>query len=307
MAEIYEVGEGFDRSRFSGVSCAFGVFDGVHEGHRYLLGQACKTARAAGGPSIALTFDKDPDELFHAERLKKLMTNERRIRMLGETGVDAVVILPFTRAFASLDPLSFLERTFDGTPPAFLHVGSDFRFGAKAAGGVLELEGWGRTSGMQVVAHDLKAADGCPITATRIRLLLVDGKVEEAARLLGRPYEVSGTVEPGRGEGRAFGFKTANLRIPDQLRAVGDGVYAAWAEVGGARYKAAVNVGVPATFADASTATCEVHLLDFDGDLYGQSITVEFRHWLRPMRKFDDVGKLVSTVKSNIAWVRENL
>lgn len=307
VAEVYRVDGGFDRRLFSGASCAFGVFDGVHEGHRYLLGQARAYAHDAGGVSIALTFDRDPDEVFHAERLKKLMTNERRICALGEAGVDVVVVLPFTRAFAALDPMSFLEKTFDGTPPAFLHVGCDFRFGSRALGTVRELEGWGRVRDMLVVAHDLKAADGQPITATRIRLLLSEGKVEEASRLLGRPYEVSGTVEQGRGEGRAFGFKTANLHIPDQLRAIGDGVYAAWAEVDGERYKAAVNVGVPATFADASTATCEAHLLDFDADLYGQSITVEFRHWLRPMRKFDDVEELVATVKSNIAWVRDNL
>ena len=104
-----------------------------------------------------------------------------------------------------------------------------------------------------------------------------------------------------------MGFKTANLEVPEQLRALSDGVYAAWAEVDGARYKAAVNMGVAATFADRATATCEVHLLDFEGDLYGRSIKVEFLHWLRPMRKFDDVDELIATVKGNIAWVRANL
>lgn len=227
--------------------------------------------------------------------------------MLSQTGVDAVCVLPFTPEFAASSPEEFLVRTFDGTVPAFLHVGFDFKFGARAAGTVSDLDSWGANGGTQVRAHGLKSEEGAPITATRIRLLLADGDIEEANRLLGRPYFMTGTVEPGRGEGADLGFRTANLVVPDQLRPLGDGVYAAWALVDGARYKAAVNVGVAATFADRATATCEVHLLDFEGDLYGKPVKVEFLHWLRPMRKFDDVDELVATVKGNIQWVRENL
>ena len=307
MAEIYEVGERFDHAFFAGTSCAFGVFDGVHAGHRYLLAQARETAGRSGGKSVALTFDIDPDEVFHPDRLKKLMTNEERVRMLADSGVDVVAVLPFTRDFAASSPEEFLVQTFDGTVPSFLHVGYDFRFGAKASGTVDELEAWGASEGMRVVPHDLASADGRPITATRIRLLLAGGDVEEANRLLGRPYFMTGVVEPGRGEGADMGFRTANLVVPDQMRPLGDGVYAAYAHVDGVRYKAAVNVGVAATFADRATATCEVHLLDFSGDLYGKPVKVEFLYWLRPMRKFDDLDELIATVKGNIAWVRENL
>ncbi|WP_417350913.1 riboflavin biosynthesis protein RibF [Gordonibacter pamelaeae] len=307
MAEIYEVGERFDHAFFAGTSCAFGVFDGVHAGHRYLLAQARETAGRSGGKSVALTFDIDPDEVFHPDRLKKLMMNGERLAMLAATGVDAVAVLPFTPAFASLSPEAFLEATFDGTAPAYLHVGCDFRFGARAAGTVGELAAWGAGAGCAVAAHDLKSADGAPVTATRIRLLLAEGDIAEANRLLERPYFMTGTVEPGRGEGADLGFRTANLAVPDQLRPLGDGVYAAYAQVDGTRYKAAVNVGVAATFADRATATCEVHLLDFAGDLYGKPVKVEFLHWLRPMRKFDDVEELIATVKDNIQWVRENL
>lgn len=307
MALIYKVDNAFDRSLFQGASCAFGVFDGVHIGHRYLIDQAKKTAAASGGASVAITFSKDPDEVFHPYTLKKLMTNEQRFQLLSETGVDAVVVLPFTESFAALSPFEFLEKTFQGAVPSFLHIGCDFRFGARAAGSVAELESWGDANDMTVCAHALMAADGAPVSATRIRALLAQGEVVEAQELLGRPYFVSGDVEPGRGEGAQFGFKTANLNIPDELRALGDGVYAAWASVDGSRYKAAVNVGVPATFADKAKANCEVHLLDFDGDLYGRSMMVEFKNWLRPMRKFDDVAELISTVKGNIEWVRQNL
>ncbi|MEG1245139.1 riboflavin biosynthesis protein RibF [Gordonibacter sp.] len=307
MAEIYKVDDSFDHRFFRNSSCAFGVFDGVHRGHRFLLSQAQRTARADEGTSIALTFDIDPDEVFHPQRLKKLMTNGERLAMLASTDVDAVVVLPFTPAFSSLSPEAFLEATFDGQVPAHLHVGYDFRFGARAGGTVRELDAWAGRMGALIDAHDLEAEDGAPVTATRIRLLLAEGDIAEANRLLTRPYFMTGTVEPGRGEGADLGFRTANLTVPDQLRALGDGVYAAWATVDGVRYKAAVNVGVAATFADRATATCEVHLLDFDGDLYGAAIKVEFLHWLRPMRKFDDIDELVATVKGNISWVRENL
>ncbi|WP_302143751.1 riboflavin biosynthesis protein RibF [Senegalimassilia anaerobia] len=307
MAQIFKADETFDRGYFEGASCAFGVFDGVHRGHRFLLSCAQDTARENGGKSIALTFDIDPDEMFHAQRLRKLMSNEERLEMLSQTGVDAVVALPFTREFAASSPEEFLVRTFGTGVPAHLHVGFDFHFGAKATGAVPELRTWADGHGMQVHAHDLKSEDGAPITATRIRLLLADGKLDEANHLLGRPYFMTGIVRPGRGEGADMGIRTANLEVPDQMRPLSDGVYGAYAHVDGKRYKAAVNVGVAATFADRATATCEVHILDFDGDIYGQYMKVEFMKWLRPMRAFDDISELIAAVQANIDWVRENL
>lgn len=306
MAAVYRVGEDAPRGLFAGTSCAFGVFDGVHRGHRFLLDAARAEARKLGAPFVTVTFDIDPDERFHPERLKKLMGNGERIALLAELS-DAVAVLPFTERFSSLAPDAFLEATFGGEVPAALHVGSDFRFGAKAAGTVADLDAWGSPHGMAVRAHELLNVDGAPVTATRIRLLLERGCMREAADLLGRRYALRGTVLAGRGEGADMGFRTANLQVADQLRAVGDGVYAAYAHVDGATFKAAVNVGVAATFADRATATCEAHLLDFSGDLYGRDIVLEFVEWLRPMRKFDDIDELIATVKGNIAWVRENL
>ena len=158
-----------------------------------------------------------------------------------------------------------------------------------------------------VTAHELLCLEGAPVSATRIRGLLSEGAVEEAARLLGKPWKVRGTVVSGRGEGAQMGIRTANLRIPDNLRSIGDGVYAAYAIVDGKRYKAAVNMGVAATFADRTTSNCEAHLLDFDGDIYGHEIELEFIAWLRPMRAFDDVDELIAAIMSNIEWVREHL
>ena len=308
MAQIFKKGsEGAVKEALAGACCAFGVFDGVHEGHRFIIGAASDAARDRGARSAVITFDVDPDELFRPEGLRKLMTNEERIAALAALPVDAVVVLSFTPAFAALEPGAFLDRFLGPAIPAELHVGADFRFGARGAGTVSDLVAWGELHGMRAVGHELLADDGAPVTATRIRGLLGAGRAAEAAELLGRPYAVTGTVEPGRGEGRDFGIRTANLTVPDGLRAVGDGVYACWAEVGGRRYRAAVNVGVAATFADAATANIEAHLLDFDQDIYGQPMTLEFVEWLRPMRAFDSVDELVATITDNIRWVRENL
>lgn len=302
---LINVNDSFDSSVFNGASCAFGVFDGLHEGHRYLIEQACATA-AQGQRSLVLTFDIDPDEVFHPERLRKLMSNDRRLNALMRTGVDDVVVLPFIPEWYSMDPLDFLEELFGENAPAYLHVGEDFRFGARAAGTVQTLDDWGIAAGCNIRAHHLLSSDGKPITATRIRLLLADGHVKDAAALLGRPYRMIGTVVKGRGEGAALGFATANMNVPDRDRVVGDGVYAAYARVCGQTCKAAVSVGVAPTFENA-TANIEAHLLDFDGDIVGKELGLDFVKFLRPMMKFDSADELVATVKGNIDWVRQNL
>lgn len=308
MAVLYRTDEvSFDPSIFRGASCAFGVFDGVHEGHRYLINSACSTAAESGGTSIILTFDVDPDEVFRPDTFKKLMTNEERLAMLSATGIDAVVVLPFTREFAALSPEAFLDATFGSFSPAYLHVGDNFRFGAKNAGTVSTLDDWAQRSRTQVCAHHLVSQDGETVSATRIRHLLGEGAISEANKLLQRPYFQTGRVIAGRGEGADMGFRTANLEIPTMLQALRDGVYAAYVTVNGIRYKAAVNVGVAATFAENSVATCEAHILDFAEDIYGDTISIEFIEWLRPQQVFDDIDTLIATVNGNIAWVREHL
>ena len=307
MAELYKVDESFDHSLFKDASCAFGVFDGVHLGHQYLLECAQKTAQYNGGTSIALTFDIDPDEIFHPERLRKLMSNERRLNTLLSSGVDAVVALPFTRSFAGLSPAEFLLETFNGFAPSNLHVGLDFHFGAKAAGSVADLAEWGAAVGTHIDAHNLRSADGAPITATRIRLLLMEHDLKETERLLGRRFSMVEKVRPGRGEGADMGFSTANLYIEPNRRVLAEGVYSAYAIVDGVRYRAAVSMGVSPVFADKTDASCEVHILDFDKNIYGEYIEVEFVEYLRPMIKFDTTEELIKTVMGNITYCRDSL
>ena len=337
MEGIYKFDSSFDKSVFEGATCAFGVFDGVHKGHQYLLSEARKTAQASQpaltsqasqtpqasqtaqasqtsqttqasqSKLIALTFDIDPDELFCAQKLRKLMTNDARLCALKAQGVDMVVALPFTREFAQTPACDFLDKIFSDCAPTYMHVGQDFHFGARAEGDVDMLCAWGENHNMKVCAHSLKSADGAPITATRIRKLLGEGSIEQANELLGHTWSVQGKVRPGRTQGRTFGIKTANLHIPSTFMVLKAGVYAARAYVGGAWYKAAVNVGVPPTFERDACANCEVHLLDFNNDIYEQSLRVEFCHWLRGERVFESKDELIETINANIDWVRKNL
>ena len=162
----------FDEALLDRASVAFGVFDGVHEGHRFIIGEAVNTAREEGRASAVITFDIDPDEVFAADRLKKLMTNEARIAKLAELDVDAVVVLPFSREFAAQSPEDFLNACFGGGVPSHIHIGSDFHFGRKASGNVKSLRVWGAERGMEVHGHELVAEGGCPVTATRILSLI---------------------------------------------------------------------------------------------------------------------------------------
>lgn len=297
----------FDAALLAGSSCAFGVFDGVHEGHRYIIARAVAAARKAGARALIMTFDIDPDELFGRHDVKKLMGNEQRINALAALDVDGVVVVPFTRAFAALEPEAFLDCALGGHVPASIHIGCDFRFGSRARGTVEDLRRWGAKRAMTVDACELLSSDGAPITATRIRGLLAQGAIREANALLGHPYSVVGEVKRGRGEGRDMGFCTANLHIAQSQRALAEGVYAAYVQIGGETYKAAVSVGISPTFSESAQANVEVHVLDFSGDLYGRCIEVRFVHWLRPMMTFSSTEELISTVMGNIAWVRDNL
>lgn len=307
MAQTFLLDGPAEALRLKGAVCAVGVFDGVHAGHRAVARQAAAVAAESGAPSAMVTFDRDPDELFAAAGARKLQSNDERIGMLARLPVDFVAVVPFTREFAGLPPAVFLDDVLGRMQPSYVLVGSDFRFGAKAAGDVGMLAEWGRRNAVGVEVVDLLEVAGAPVKSTRIRRLLGEGDVKGAAELLGRPYSYAGTVRKGRGDGASFGFATANLQVPPERQLPADGVYAGYATVDGARYKAAISVGIPPTFAEESRDNLEVHLLGFEGDLYGREVCVEFVERLRPMQKFDALDDLVAAVEGDIAWIEENL
>ena len=287
-----------------------GVFDGMHIGHRAIFAQAREQARELGVPLVAVTFERDPDEIFRADdsSFGKLLSNEDRLAMVAEQAEGGVLALPASPELFSMLPMDFLDFLGSVAHPRAIFTGSDFRFGCKASGTVDDLGRWALTQDCAYVACELIEEDGEVISATRIRNELREGAVAQAKRLLaGRQHDIVGTIVHGRGAGDGFGFATANLDLANcETMLPREGVYGAYGIVDGVRYAAAVNVGVARSFAEA-TAPVEAHLLDFDGDLYGKEIRIEFEEWLRGPRVFETKEELIETVMGNITWVREHL
>lgn len=286
---------------------AIGAFDGLHRGHRYLIERAVADARARGVAAVAVTFDPDPDVIVSDHPAPKLLTTTDRLRALALSGVDAVVVVPFTRELAALDHAAFFEDVLGrALDVRAIHVGSDFRLGAHGAATVGAIRAWGADRGIDVCGHELKAAGAGAITATRIRGLIADGELGQAADLLGRGYFVRGCVVRGRGEGTGMGFPTANVARSRVMQMPPDGVYAAWALTDrGEAWPAAVNVGLPPMFADnPNSSSLEATLLGFSGDLYGRGLAVLFEERLRPSVGFGSLDELIAAVTDDIEGVR---
>lgn len=287
--------------------CAIGVFDGVHAGHRHLIAHMAAAARERHVPSVVVTFDRDPAELFGAGPGEKLLSNESRIACLQGLDVDVVCVIPFDEATAGMQPERFLDTCLGEFLGACeVHVGEDFSFGAHNSGTVDDIERWGSGNGCSCVPYRLYRLAGGVVTSTRVRDCLSVGEVCEAATLLGRDHFVEGVVCPGRGAGHELGFPTANVEVDAALATPAVGVYAGYLVEGGRRHPAAISVGEPPTFPGAP-GRLECHLVDFDGDLYGSEVRVEFSVRLRDMMSFHSTDELVDTVLSNVRWVREHL
>ena len=287
---------------------AVGVFDGLHIGHRALFERAL--ARADGGGCVAVSFEPHPDVVLAREfRPMAPLTPlpEKRAR-LARIGVD-LHVLAFTRELAALEPEAFVSQ-YIVTPfaPRWLVVGEDFALGRGRAGTVAKLRELGDQNGFEVEAVPLERRGGEPVTSTRIRTLLAEGRVAEAARLLGRSYGFTALVVGGDQKGRTLGFPTANLRLHDEQQVPAHGIYAVWVRIAGeaAWRMGAMSVGVRPTFG-GGLRTLEVHLLDFEGDLYGRDLTVAFADWLRPEQAFPGPEALVVAMRADVAASRERL
>ena len=308
LPEVVEDPRAIDR----GLPCvyAIGAFDGVHLGHRALIGDAIADARRRGVPVVVLTFDPDPaDVIFGMQPLTHLTCAKDRVRLLLGTGVDAVACIDFTDALMQTGWREFALNVLGGVcKPVSVHVGTNFRFGFGGEGTPAMLAELGHENGFEVTAHDLIERDGDVISATRIRALVRAGRVREAACLLGRSHLVRGRVLHGRGEGTGFGFATANLEVDSAICMPGEGVYAGWGVLGDDAWPAAINVGTPQTFADNTDQSfLEAHLLGFSGDIYGREIEIVFSEWLRAARRFESTAELERVVGGNIKLVQTYL
>lgn len=291
--------------------CVIGAFDGFHLGHQGLLARAAAEASSRRASCVAVTFSPDPAAVVgEGEKGNRLLDVAGRVGLLLAGGADSVVVFDFTPGFAALAYGQFIDALCELVRLERVVVGSNFRLGSRGAGDVRALSGLGARRGFSVVGVDLLDEGGEHVSATRIRGLVRAGRVEAAAGLMGRPLAMTGCVAHGRGEGTSFGFPTANIVgdaaccIPEQ------GVYAGLvtplAGAPRASFPAAINVGLPPTFAggrEAGGSFMEANLVGFSGDLYGADVAVMFLRWLRDSRPFSSVEELEHTVLGNIDWV----
>lgn len=286
---------------------AIGTFDGVHAGHRAVIGAAIAAARERGLTSAVLTFDRHPLALLDASHQPRLLTTrEEKTRLIDELGPDELVILAFDEGLAGLSPEEFCADVLAAALDArVVVVGENFTFGAGGRGDAATLRRCGKAHGFTTQTLSLVTEDGRPISSTRIRRLLHDGRLEEVREILGRPPSAGGRVVPGVRRGRTLGVPTANVDVEAGMVFPGRGVYAARAAVGGVWYRAAVNIGHNPTFQGrgerTAHVTVEAHLLGFSGDIYACEIRVDFLHKLRDERRFDDVEALVAQMQADIA------
>lgn len=289
-----------------------GAYDGIHLGHRKVIEHVCNLAAERGDRSAVVTFDRHPAAVVRPESAPKVLTNARqRCEIFESTGIDAVLVLPFDEEASKESPLSFIERVLVRCLHAsVVVVGEDFHFGRNREGNVAYLAQVGETYGFEVQPLPLiERDDGVdePVSSTAIRRALAGGNVSLAAKLLGRPYEVRGVVIAGDQRGRLLGFPTANVEVPASTCLPADGVYGGWyRRPNGETYRCAINIGRRPTFYDhASQSLLEAHLIDFDGDLYGEQATVWVTDFLRSERKFDGVDAIVEQLRRDVAHAVE--
>lgn len=290
------------------VVVALGNFDGVHIGHQAVVRRAVEEGRRRGLRAVAATFDPHPRAvLWPGNEPKLLTTPEVRRELLLGCGVEEVREIRFDRELSKKSPREFVLEVLVGSLGAGeVVVGENFRFGHRASGDVAELRRCMREVGGEAYAVPISNVLGEDISSTRIRKLIADGEVREAARLLGRPYLLRGEVVEGDKRGRTIGFPTANV-LPDERALVPErGVYAGHARVGSERYGACTNVGTAPTF-DRRDSRVEAYLLGYGGDLYGKVVDVTFEERLRPEKRFSGIGELKEQIARDVEEARNFL
>ncbi len=286
-----------------------GMFDGVHLGHRVLFDRVLSEAKERGARAGVVTFDPHPLEILAPDKAPCMLTTiEQRLRLFEEAGFDVALVLPFNRELSALSPQDFArEALVEELNVCKILVGEDFRFGRDRAGDVAALRNIGEKDGFEAEAVGLVEGDEGKISSSDVRLLLRRGLVEAVTTLLGRPFRLAGTVVKGDERGRTLGFPTANIKPHERACLPGLGVYAGWLHHDGKRLPAAINVGVRPTFKTDDPPLTEVHVLDFEGDLYGAEVEVGFDYYLRPEERFADVDALVTQMHADVDETRKRL
>lgn len=282
-------------------SVTIGFYDGVHAGHQAVIGRAVRVGAERALRPVAVTFDRHPLETLSPGKMPPLLTTLRRKAELIEAlGVEVLFVLEFTEEVSRWPPEDFVDRVLvRGLRARHVAVGTNFTFGHRAAGTSAMLAELGEIHGFSAEGVDTVLVDGRPVSSSRIREAMAAGDLEWPERALGRRYSVDGTVVPGAGRGRELGFPTANLRTPDGILLPGRGVYAGRATAGRETWPAAINIGVNPTFG-REPLHLEAYLLEFEGDLTGSVLTVEFWARLRDEVRFDGPEELGRQIAQDV-------
>ena len=281
---------------------AVGNFDGLHLGHRKILSKLCDLAKKRGLRSLVLTFDPHPERALGKKSVRMIDTPEKRLERFGETCVDAVVVTSFDMSFSRLSCAAFVDRILAAKLGAReVVIGRDFRFGRNRRGDTGRLRVLGRRAGLAVHVVPPAVLDGRVVSSSAVRRLLGRGRVEEAARLLGRPYEISGQVVPGQHRGTLLGFPTANLATASEF--LPEGIYITETVRRNRIYRSLTSIGTNPTFGPHPLSV-ETLLLDYRGSLYGAELTVRLLRRLRPPRKFPDAAALSASIGRDVEEAR---
>jgi riboflavin kinase/FMN adenylyltransferase len=294
---------------WDGAAIAIGNFDGVHAGHHALIARARELAAAHGARTVALTFDPHPSALFAPAQAPRMLTSiKRRLELLAEAGVDAVVVEPFTRELAAVAADAFIDDIIvDALQARAIIVGYNFRYGQARAGTIDSLRAHGEAAGIEVAIVPPVTVDGEIAASTKVRGHLATGNLAAASRMLGRRWDIDGVVVHGAQRGRAIGIPTANI-APDIELPIAPGIYAVTlAAERGPALPAVASLGTNPTFVDDGRLVLEVHVLDWSGDLYDRRVRTTFVARLRDELKFDSVDALLAQIRRDIDQARAAL
>lgn len=278
-----------------------GFFDGVHLGHRHLIGQVKIAASQCGWCSSIITFPIHPRQVIQSDYQPQLLSSpEEKIELLSSTGVDNCILLPFTPELSQFTAKEFMQLLYDTYKVRMLVIGYDHRFGYNRAESFEDYCRYGQELGIHIMQATAYTQEQDKVSSSAIRRALLTGDIETSKKYLGYDYFLEGTVVNGYKVGRKIGFPTANLQVDFPHKLIPSvGVYAVYVYVEGKQWKGMLNIGHRPTLNNGSNLSIEVHILDFQGDIYNQKIRIEFIHFIRPELKFSSVDELVTQMQKD--------
>ncbi len=285
-----------------------GVFDGVHRGHQEIIRQLTEGAHASGQPAVVLTFHPHPANVLGRGEIGLLTLPDERAELLTSLNVDTVITEQFTKELSAVTAFEFMTRLTRRLGLKHLMIGYDFALGKGREGNAVRLTEIGQELGYSVEVVSALSDESGVISSTEIRKLVSVGNVTEAAQLMGHSYSLRGPVIRGDGRGKQIGVPTANMDYPREKMVPAKGIYSGWAYVGNEKHRAAISIGVNPTFTpDKQTLSVEAYLLDFDQEIYGQELNLEFVARLRDELKFDSVDALLEQIWMDVEQARRIL